>query len=280
MTTLETPAPVTGYQLLAYVVTRKVRETGDTVTLHLSPSGPATTVPRPGQFNMLYAFGIGEVPISVSGASGTAVAHTIRAVGAVTTALCALEPGEVVGVRGPYGTPWPLERALGRDLVIVAGGIGLAPLRQAIVDVFRHRERHGSFSVVYGARTPEDLLFVDDLRTWRSRFDVEVEVTVDRATPTWRGDVGVVTPLLDRVEFDPTNVVCMLCGPEVMMRVVARALAERGVDDSEVFLSLERNMKCAIGFCGHCQFGPELLCRDGPVVPYSRVGRLLGVNEL
>jgi NAD(P)H-flavin reductase len=262
----------------------KVRsEAADTVTLSLvAARGDSEFSFRPGQFTMLYVFGVGEVPISVSGdpGQGRLLQHTVRRVGAVTRALCDVQVGREIGIRGPYGRGWPIGEAEGKDVLIIAGGIGLAPLRPAVVEILANRDRFGSLSVLYGVRTPEDLLFEDDLHSWRGRFDIEVEVTVDRSTPVWRGDVGVVTTLLPRVSFDPSNTIALVCGPEIMMKVVARELTDVGVSPEDMFLSIERNMKCAIGFCGHCQFGSDFICRDGPVMSYASVAARLGVPEL
>jgi NAD(P)H-flavin reductase len=257
-------------------------ETGDTVTLEMVPDDGKGLAFLPGQFTMVYVFGIGEVPLSISGTPrdpGTLV-HTVRSVGAVTRAIVALEAGDPIGVRGPYGTGWPVMEAAGRDVLLVAGGIGLAPLRPVLYEVMANRDRYEAVSLVYGSRSPADLLFDDELHTWRSRFDMEIEVTVDRSDAGWFGDVGMVTGLLPRVPFDPANTIAMLCGPEIMMKVVAGELGAGGVGAEAIYVSLERNMKCAIGFCGHCQFGPDFLCRDGPVVPFSRVADRLRVTGL
>jgi NAD(P)H-flavin reductase len=264
-------------------VTGTVRETVDTVSLDLEAAddGPPLSF-VPGQFTMVYVHGVGEVPISISGdpARPEALTHTIRAVGAVTTALFELQAGEEIGIRGPYGVGWPMERAEGSDVLIVAGGIGLAPVRPAIRQVLADRDDYRSLSIVYGSRTPDDLLYQDELHTWKARFDTNVQVTVDRDAPTWTGDVGVVTPLLDRLAFEPDDTTAILCGPEIMMRVVAKSLRLRGVSPSDIYVSLERNMKCAIGFCGHCQFGSSFLCKDGPVVPYETVADRLAMEQL
>jgi NAD(P)H-flavin reductase len=262
-------------------VRRFVRETADTFTLVLDPPDGAFTF-APGQFDMLSLPGVGEVPISISGdpARPETVVHTIRAVGCVTRALQRLGPGATVGLRGPFGTAWPVERALGHDLVIVAGGIGLAPLRPAVYHALAHRGQYGRVVVLYGARSPRDILYARELREWRGRFDVEVEVTVDRASTEWQGAVGVVTRLVDRSPFDPGSALAFLCGPEVMIRFGVMALSRRGVPDGNVFVSLERNMKCAVGLCGHCQVGPFFVCRDGPVFPYDRVRDLLRLAEV
>jgi NAD(P)H-flavin reductase len=259
-------------------VARRRRETHDTWTLELEPAtdgGPAGFAP--GQFAMLYAFGKGEVPISIS---ALPLVHTVRAVGAATSAICALEPGEVVGGRGPFGSAWPLAEAEGRDVVVVAGGIGLAPLRPVVHHLLEQRERHGNVVVLYGGRAPAELLYTEEVARWRARFDVEVGVTVDRGDADWRGRVGVVTTLIPRAGFDPANAVAMVCGPEVMMRFAVAALRERGVAANIIFASLERSMKCAIGLCGHCQLGPAFMCKDGPVFRWDAVEPLLKVREL
>jgi NAD(P)H-flavin reductase len=264
-------------------VRRLIRESHDTFTLELARVGDDPS-PRfaPGQFNMLYAFGAGEVPISISSDPGRSdvLAHTTRVVGGVTGVLARLRRGGTIGVRGPFGNGWPLDRASGRDVILVAGGIGLAPLRSLAYALVASRRRYGRIALAYGARTPEDLLFGADLERWRTSYDVEVEVTVDRATEAWPGRVGVVTALLRRLSFDPSDAVAMICGPEVMMRYAAAALVARGVDAGSIFVAMERNMKCAVGFCGHCMFGHVFICRDGPVLPFERIERMLGVAEL
>ena len=265
-----------------YGVRRRRRELADTITLALEPlDGPALRY-EPGQFNMLYAFGVGEVPISISGDpdAGGPLLHTVRAAGAVTRRLCAARPGDVLGVRGPFGTGWDLGRAAGRDVVVIAGGIGLAPLRPAVYRLLAERERYGRITVLVGARSPDTLLYARELRAWRGRFDIDVEVTVDHAEHGWRGHVGVVSELLEGVPLDPARTVGLVCGPEVMMRLAARALVDRGVPSPAVRVSLERNMKCAIGHCGHCQLGPVMVCRDGAVFDYHQVASLLAIREV
>ncbi len=255
----------------------------DTFTLELAaPPGHEVTPFKPGQFNMLYVFGVGEVPISISGdpdRSETLV-HTTREVGAVTRAMRRLRTGDAVGVRGPFGTSWPVEAAEDRDVVLIAGGIGLPPLRPALYHLLARRERYGRIVLLYGARTPEDLLFREELAAWRAQLDLEVHVTVDRATGSWRGNVGVVTPIVKRAPIDPRRTVAMICGPEVMIRFACQELARRGVSPQDTFVSLERNMKCAVGLCGHCQLGTHLVCRDGPVFPYDQVEHLLDTGEV
>jgi NAD(P)H-flavin reductase len=259
------------------------RETHDTWTLTLvaADGGPDLAF-EPGQFTMLYVFGVGEVPLSISGnpSRPKSLIHTIRAVGSVTNAICALRAGDTVGIRGPYGSSWPGRRATGRDIVFVAGGIGLAPVRPAIYHVLEHREEYGTVSIVYGSRAPTDLLYTEEIHEWKARFDLNVQVTVDRGDRTWMGDVGVVTPLINRLAFDPEHTAANLCGPEIMMRVVSNDLVRRGLPASDISVSLERNVKCGIGFCGHCQIGSSFVCKDGPVVPYDVVADRLGMEEL
>jgi anaerobic sulfite reductase subunit B len=266
---------------LPYRVRTSLRETADTWTLELAALDEAV-VARPGQFTMLHAFGVGEVPISTSGSpseDGTLV-HTIRAVGAVTRALVAHEPGEVLGVRGPFGTTWPLEEAAGGDLVVVAGGIGLAPLRPAVLHALAHRADYRSVCVLMGARSPAELLYADVLQDWRARFDLEVLVAVDTALAGWHGRVGFVAGLVPGAPFDPDRATALVCGPELMMTTSARALLDRGVPRERIHVSLERNMQCGVGHCGHCQLGPMLICRDGPVFRLGEVERLMEVPEL
>ncbi len=274
-----------------YVVRSRRDETHDTVTLVLRPVDEPVPAHRPGQFTMLYAFGVGEVPISISGAPvGTELVQTIRAVGAVTRALCAARPGEMVGVRGPFGTDWgigangtgavtPMPDPAGRNILVVAGGIGLAPLRPALLTALAGRERYGRITALIGSRSPEEICFSDQFDSWR-QAGAQVLITVDRASSGWRGHVGVVTQLIDRIDVDPAATVALVCGPEVMMRLTARALAGLGIGEPDIRVSLERNMRCGIAECGHCQLGPVLLCRDGPVVGYEQAHRLLSIKEL
>jgi NAD(P)H-flavin reductase len=264
-------------------VQRVRRETYDTFTLELKPANGADGFSfAAGQFNMLYLFGVGEVPISISGdpTKPQTLVHTVRSVGAVTQALRSLKPGNVLGVRGPFGSHWPVEEAAGSDVVIVAGGIGLAPLRPVIYYLLSNRDKYGRIALVYGARTLQDLLYKPELEKWRGQFDVEVEVTVDAAAVSYRGNVGVVTTLIPRVQFDPLQTVAMVCGPEVMMRFTLRELEARDVRPESIFMSMERNMKCAIGSCGHCQFGPNFVCKDGPVFRYDQIEAFFAKREI
>ncbi|WP_288038494.1 FAD/NAD(P)-binding protein [Acidiphilium sp.] len=258
------------------------RETADVVTLDLVPLASGVPCFAPGQFNMIYAYGVGEVPVSLSGdpADRSCFVHTVRAVGAVSAAIAGAAPGSVLGLRGPFGSAWPVDAAAGHDLLIVAGGLGLAPLRPAIYRVLARSERFGRIAVLYGGRGPAELLFRDELAVWGARADVTVAVTVDHADPSWHGHVGVVPALIGQIGFDPPNTVALLCGPEVMLRFTATALRAAGVAAERIHLSMERNMKCAIGLCGHCQFGPDFVCQDGPVLRYDRIAARLAVREI
>jgi NAD(P)H-flavin reductase len=253
------------------------RDTHDTVSLEFEDRAIDYA---PGRFNMLYAFASGEVPISVSAAADGRVTHTVRSVGLATSALTKLRPGGLMGVRGPYGRGWPLDELRGRDVVVVAGGLGLAPLRPAVHSLLRDRARFGRVALLLGARTPADLLFGREVQSWRGRFDVDVQVTVDAAGQGWRGEVGVVTRLFRRLAIDPDEAAALICGPEVMMRFAAQGLVDLGFDPDGIWLSLERNMQCGAGLCGHCQLGPFLVCRDGPVLSFSRLAPWLGIDQL
>ena len=266
-----------------YRVVDRVVETRDSATLVLAPAGRALPPFLAGQFMMLAAPGIGEVAISVSGdpaATGGTLVHTIRAVGAVSAALCDAGPGTVLGVRGPFGTSWDIDSAAGRDLVIVAGGVGLAPLRPVVLGALADRGSYRRVCVIAGARTPAEFLFRGELAAWSRRADIEVEQTIDQPAAGWDGQVGFVTEPLARLPVDPARTTAFLCGPEPMMRFAAQVLLRKGIPAGDIRVSLERNMQCGIGLCGHCQFGPILVCRDGPVVSYALAGPLLTIREL
>jgi NAD(P)H-flavin reductase len=264
-----------------YRVGRVRRELADTMTLELAPfAGPRPSF-EPGQFNMLYAFGVGEVAVSISGAAdASSFIHTVRDVGAVSGAIAALEAGATIGLRGPFGTGWPVVSAQGADLLLVAGGLGLAPLRPAIYHVLANRPRYGRVVILVGSRNPLGMLYRRELEEWRRRLDVDIEMTVDHADADWHGNVGVVPSLIRRVAFDPHETIALICGPEVMMRFTVNALREAGVLPDRIYLSMERNMKCAIGLCGHCQFGPAFVCKDGPVMRFDRIAEILAVREI
>lgn len=266
-----------------YLVREVSKETQDTFTLRLEPEDGANgNAFRPGQFSMLWVFGVGELPISISGDPGDRdrLVYTVRSVGQATNALVTQVVGKGVGVRGPYGTGWPMEAARGHDVIVVAGGIGLAPLRPVIYDVLQNRGHYGRLVILYGARTPQDLLYRKELATWTRQRDTQVLTTVDYGGMSWRGHVGVVTTLFKYARLKPSNSIAMVCGPEIMMRFVTMELESQGLDRNNIYLSMERNMKCGVGFCGHCQYGPHFVCKDGPVFPYERIRPLLEKYEL
>jgi NAD(P)H-flavin reductase len=264
-------------------VRRRFRDGPQVFTLEIEGQEPdAAAAFLPGQFNMLTAFGVGEVPISMSGdpSKQNHLVHTVRAVGPVSAALTQLGPGDVIGVRGPFGSGWPMAQAAGCDVVVVAGGLGLAPLRPVLYQLLARRSLYGQIALLYGARSPGEILFRRELEAWRRRLDIGIEVTVDHAAGDWHGHVGVVTRLIPRASFDPLHAIAFVCGPEVMMRFAIAALREADIRDEAIYLSMERNMKCATGFCGHCQFGTVFVCRDGPVFRYDRLRDLLGIKEI
>jgi NAD(P)H-flavin reductase len=262
-------------------VRRRRRDGPDVWTLELELQQAPLPAFLPGQFNMLTVFGVGEVPISFSGdpADGSYWTHTIRGVGHVSNALLHLRKGDAVGLRGPFGSGWPMQEMAGRDVVVVAGGLGLAPLRPALYQLLHDRKRYGRIALIYGSRSSEQLLFRKELELWRKRFDIAIELTVDHAGPDWQGHVGTVTTLLGRIPFDARAAIALICGPEIMMRFTIASLLGMDLPEQNVYLSMERNMKCAVGFCGHCQFGPAFVCRDGPVFRCDRVRSLLSVKE-
>jgi NAD(P)H-flavin reductase len=266
-----------------WCVRRSWRETEDSFSFELEPQNDSPTFHFfPGQFNMLYVFGIGEVPISISGdpAKANILVHTVRTVGLTTRALGNLKRGAQLGVRGPFGSRWPIEQVLGKDLLIVAGGIGMAPLRPVVYAVLARRQQFGRVSLLYGTRSPADILYAKELQKWAQRKDLETLVTVDRAGQGWTGNVGVVTTLIAKARFDPGHSLAMVCGPEVMMRFTVRELETRGMRTDSIHISMERNMKCAVGFCGHCQFGPTFICKDGPIFRYDKIEPLLSIREI
>ncbi len=237
---------------------------------------------KPGQFNMLYVPGVGEAAISLSRLvlKDEPIVHTIHAVGNVTRSLAQLKPGDSIGVRGPFGSFWPIETMRGIDLILIAGGIGLAPLRPVVDRVIKYRNDYGRVSLLIGTRTPSDLLYAGEYESWKSA-GIDVQTTVDRAFTDWHGHVGVVTQLLSRLGIEHLKRTFMFCcGPEVMMTYAIGALRERGMPREQLWLSLERNMSCGIGHCGRCQLGSHFICKDGPVFRYDQVYRLLQVDSL
>ena len=260
-------------------ITRVIRETPDTLTFQLAPArGHAF---QPGQFNMLYLRGVGELPISISGdpARPEQLVHTIRAVGGVSITMQGLKKGDWLGIRGPYGNAWPVEEARGQDVLIVAGGLGLAPLRPAIYHVLNNRSQYRRVAILYGARSPEDMLYRKELPRWAER-DVWIQTTVDRRSLGWSGNVGLVTGLFRNLSLDPDRTVAMVCGPEVMMRFAIRDLAALGLPPTAMYVSMERNMKCGLGLCGQCQYGHLHVCKDGPIFRFDRVASLFELREV
>jgi NAD(P)H-flavin reductase len=236
---------------------------------------------QPGQFNMIYVAGVGEVPISVSSTSdeGPGIGHTIRFVGRVTNVIGKLQPGAVLGLRGPYGRGWPIEQAVGRDVLLVAGGLGLAPLRLVVRALLADRHRFGRLTLLYGARQPADLLYTAEYPEWQ-RQGMEVMITVDRANQAWHGRVGVVPQLFGRLRVDPERTIVLTCGPEILMRYTVDEALHRRVSDRDIFYSIERNMQCAVGLCGHCQLGPAFICKNGPVFSHRDIAPFFGQEQL
>jgi NAD(P)H-flavin reductase len=268
---------------------RKVKkETSDIFSLHLLQFDEQSEFQfLPGQFNMLYAFGSGEVAISISGRGENAgeLIHTIRKLGSTTALLSHVQVGQVVGLRGPFGKPWPVQEAVSRNVVVVAGGIGLAPLRTLLRYFAKNRDQFKKITLIYGARTPHDLLYADELELWRKNANIQIELTVDAVPETctkpWTADVGIVTSVIQKISLDdPTDIVAYLCGPEVMMHFASQELIKRGILSEQIYISMERHMNCAVGFCGRCQFGEHFVCKDGPVFKYSVMKELLQLKEL
>lgn len=259
-------------------VIARTEETADTFTLTLRLCDGAAYTFVPGQFNMLYLFGGGEVPISVVDGDQDALTHTVRAVGRVTRGLQTLRTGDRIGLRGPYGRGWPMAAAAGHDLLVVTGGLGCAPSVSIVHHVLAARERYGHLTVLQGVRRAEDLIWRPRYDAWAALPDVDVHLAADVAGPGWHDHVGLVTGLFDRVDLRTKTTYAMLCGPEVMMQSAAAQLHHRGLAADRIHLSMERNMHCGVGLCGHCQHGPRFVCRDGPVFAWPEVADLLGVR--
>ena len=265
-----------------YRIQRRIRETADTFSLELADLDTDRSVDfAPGQFNMVYMVNVGEVPLSISGdpQEPRLQVHTIRAYGTVTSAMQALRRGDIVGLRGPYGTCWPMAELEGRDIIICAGGIGMAPLRPVLYAIMARRQAFGKVVLFYGERTPGDLIYRRQMERWRGRFDLEIMVTVDSARQEWRGNVGVVTSLMTHLRIDAAATSALLCGPEIMMRYAIETLTTQGLEEAQIFISMERSMKCGIGLCGHCQLGSLFICKDGPVFNYQKVKHLFHRRE-
>jgi NAD(P)H-flavin reductase len=265
-------------------INKMVWETEQVFTIYLTPNEEmdGKFCFMPGQFNMLYIFGIGEAAISISSSpyKPRTIIHTIHKVGTVTSALSKFKKGSYVGIRGPFGSSWPVEESKGKDVCILAGGIGLAPLRPMIYSLFKNRKDYGKITILYGARTPQDMLYRVELEQWSKLNDVRAEVTVDRGDQSWKGNIGFAANLLSYIQMDNKNTITLVCGPEVMMKYSIEELIEKGIPEENIYLSLERNMKCAVGFCGHCQYGPKFICKDGPVFNYPEVRYLFERKEI
>lgn len=259
-----------------------VDETHNVRTFRLRPTNGASIEYSPGQFNMLSVFGVGEIPVTASSDpyQGDYLDHTIRAVGSVTNTMFSLGVGDSILVRGPFGTTWPMTAMKGKDVMVAGGGIGLNPLKSVIIGVAKKRSDYGKLYVLHGARTPQDLLFTRDYDDWRRIPNSELHITVDAGDEKWRGNVGVVTTLFNKFTFDPDRTVALLCGPEVMMYFTAKELMKRGLPRDSLYLSMERHMRCGIGFCGHCQTGPFFICKDGPIFKYDSIRRFFGVKQI
>ena len=275
------PAAPNPYLIQPATIVEKIREAEDIATYRLrfvDEQARRSYRFAAGQFNMIYLFGVGEVAISVVSDPDEpeSLDHTIRAVGRVTKAIAQLQPGDELGIRGPFGHGWPLEAIRGKDIVIVTGGLGCAPVVGAIEYVFRRRSQYGSVKILHGVKTPHDLLFRERFDAWRRQPDTQVLLTSDQPDKTWHYHVGVVTELFEQVAVDPARTVVLMCGPEIMMRLGAPILIKRGVPAAAIYVSLERHMECGIGLCGHCQLGPYFLCKDGPVMSYDRVAGFFG----
>ena len=265
-------------------ITRIIPETEGITTFWLKFTDPEVQARyhfEPGQFNMFYIPGYGEAAISMSTDAETAdgsVVHTIRHVGNVTKAAARLKEGDVVGLRGPFGTAWPLKDIEGMDVLISCGGLGLPPLRGALYTIMRNREKYGKVTLLYGARTPKDLMYPSEYETWK-KANIDVQVTVDRGDESWNGRVGVVPMWFYNLRVDSRNTAVLTCGPEIMMRFVIYEALARRIPGERIYISLERNMKCGQGSCGHCQIGPYFICKDGAVFQYSALEKFFNVEE-
>lgn len=281
-TTSEIFPPVVGQSLPGvWRVVERLEEIVDTVSITITPADQSEFEFKPGQFCMVYIPGSGDIPISISGKAlgGDGIVLTVRSVGLVSDSICNLQPGDSIGIRGPFGTGWPVDLVSGHDFLAIGGGLGGAPLRPAIGAVISDPTRTHSNAYLYGSRTPDTVLFDAQLSDWSNAPNTEVMLTVDQGDTEWHGNVGLVTALLPRVEIEPTNTIVFICGPDLMMRFTALELLDLGVPAENVYLSLERNMQCGVGLCGHCQLGGKFICTDGPVFKYSEITELLAVSD-
>ncbi|MGE0081366.1 MAG: FAD/NAD(P)-binding protein [Thiohalomonadaceae bacterium] len=234
----------------------------------------------PGQFNMLYLADVGEVPISISSdpSEPELIDHTIRAVGRVTEGMVRVKEGEIMGLRGPFGTGWPMEQAKGRNILVITGGIGCAPTASVVGYAHARRDQYGKITVLHGVRKPSDLIYGERFDSWCRATDTVCMFASQEQAPGWGGRTGLVTELLNDLAPGAADGMIMMCGPEVMMRAVAEELLRRGRPIEDIYVSMERSMQCGLGHCGHCQYGPDFICKDGPVFPYARVRRLMPVK--
>ncbi len=264
-----------------FFVERRTEEFPGTFTLHVKKQTDHEVPPfRPGQFNMLYAFGAGEVPISMSGpvAQSSRYIHTIRATGAATRTLERLREGDQLGVRGPFGKGWPVDKMAGKSVLIIAGGLGLAPLRPLIYNLLAAEQAVEDVRLFYGAKNPAERLYGNEIKNWSQQ--ISVYSSVDMATTAWQGNVGAVTGLLAGATVVPEKTIAFICGPEIMMRFAIQELTNKNLPRSSIHLSMERNMKCATGHCGHCQWGPTFICKDGPVFCYEDIQQWFHMREI
>jgi len=264
-------------------VIERIQESPTLFTLRLRFTDPSVHDAyrfAPGQFNMLYLYGVGEVPISIVSdpIDEQILDHTIRSVGRVTRGLSDLQAGDRIGVRGPYGRGWPLTVAEQRDVVVVTGGLGCAPVVSVINYIMRRRERFGTVNIVQGVKHADDFIWRERYEQWQQAPDTKVLIAADLGMPLWPWHVGHVTDLFDELQVDRERVIVMMCGPEGMMRVVVNHMQAQGVGDDDLWLSMERNMQCAVGHCGHCQYGDKFICKDGPVFCYRDIRNLFGVK--
>jgi len=263
------------------IIVDRQQELKDVFTLTLAFSDPEIHAQyqfSPGQFNMLYLYGIGEVAISIisSPEDDQKHLHTIRAVGKVTNGLAQLKVGDHIGIRGPFGRGWPLDYAKNKDVLILTGGLGCAPSVSIINYILNNRSDFNTLHIIQGVKHSNDFIFKAQYDEWAKSFDTHVHLAADVSTSNWPWYTGLVTGLLDQITFDSDNTVCMMCGPEAMLKAAAKKLISLQVPENEIFLNLERNMECALGHCGHCQFGGHFICKDGPVFCYPDIKGLLG----
>ncbi len=261
------------------VIIERIEEGANLFTLRLELSDPEIQQSygfEPGQFNMLYLYGVGEVAISIVSdpEESHIIAHTIRVVGRVTRGINQLKEGDRIGLRGPFGRGWPMQQSIDKDIVVVTGGLGCAPVVSVINYIEQRREQYGTLNIVQGVKHTSDFIWQQRYDHWREMPNTKVLLAADVGEALWPWHIGPVTGLFDQLEFNPDNAAVMMCGPEGMMHVVCDHMLDNHVAASQLFLSMERNMQCAVGHCGHCQFGSQFVCKDGPVFSYDKIRRL------